>query len=430
MALNKFKFVEMFINPETGSPYEDTGSPKLTNTIFFGTKELHQIARIIYEKRKIVEKEVKIGKDGKVADTKEKVSYILVEKMGEKGGWIEKSGNLSQGGNCWVGEGGIVCDNGFVGGDVNLIAGVVGENAKVVDEAKIMGITGIGGNAYVCGKAQVNSNREVKAGEEAPPLSVSGTARVEGKVKSSAIVTGSSYVGPDATVEGQATVTGNAQVFGKVGGKAVVRDAAVVYGSVSGKAVVGYEAVILESGKVAGEAVVESGIIGGEVTGKAVLSYGQVFLNEGSKLTGQSTAAGNAFIMGTVDGKVEIDNNGSVLKNGKVTGGTVRGNGAVYGTVTDGSVAGNGLLAGKMSGKKTALAEGARVGEGGNLNGGACSGSSNLGGTSQKGAGGNAVVAPGASADKVIAENEVFVEDDKNREPAGAAVICPVETGD
>lgn len=426
MALNKFKFVEMFINPETGAPYEDTGSPKLVDTKFFGTKELHQIARIIYEKRKVVEKEVKIGKGGKVVESKEKESFILVEKMGEKGGWIEKSGNLSQGGDSWVGEGGIVCDNGFVGGDVYLKSGVVGENAKVVDKAQINGITGIGGNAYVCGEARVDSGRN-QVVEKKPQLTVSGTAHVEGRIKGDAIVNGNAYIGPDAKIEGQAVVTGNAQVFGKVSGKSWVGDAAVVYGSVSGKATVGYEAVILEDGKVSGETTVESGVIGGEVSGKAVISYGQVFLNNGSKMTGESTAAGNAFIMGTVEGKVSIDNNGSVLKDGKVTGGTVGGNGAVYGSVESGSVDGNGLLAGKISGKKSALSEGARIGKGGSLQGGACAGSSNLAGSSTKGSGGNAVVAPGASADILIAENEVFVEDDENREPAGAAVICPIE---
>ena len=51
MAFRKFKFVEEFIDPETGQPYENPGSPKTVNTKYFGKKELHQIAKIYYKKK-------------------------------------------------------------------------------------------------------------------------------------------------------------------------------------------------------------------------------------------------------------------------------------------------------------------------------------------------------------------------------------------
>ena len=51
MAFRKFKFVEHFIDPSTGQPYKNTGSPKTVKTKYFGPKELHQIAKIVYVPR-------------------------------------------------------------------------------------------------------------------------------------------------------------------------------------------------------------------------------------------------------------------------------------------------------------------------------------------------------------------------------------------
>ena len=55
MARKKFKFVEMFIDPQTGAPFEDTGSPKWIEpkckefSPFMG----HQIAKIEYEEKTV-----------------------------------------------------------------------------------------------------------------------------------------------------------------------------------------------------------------------------------------------------------------------------------------------------------------------------------------------------------------------------------------
>jgi len=94
-------------------------------------------------------------------------------KAGDLGGFIESGANLSQEGDCWVGE---------VRGDAQ-----VSGNAWVRDNAQVFGNAQIYGNAWVFGNAQVFSDAQV-----------SGAARVSG----------------NACVSGDAQVSGNAHVYG------------------------------------------------------------------------------------------------------------------------------------------------------------------------------------------------------------------------
>lgn len=90
-------------------------------------------------------------------------------KPGDLGGWIRSENNLSQDGNCWVGDNAMISGNARVEGNA-----WVGENARV------------NGNAGVGGSARVE-----------------GDARVEGNV----------WVGGSARVRGNARVFGNARVL-------------------------------------------------------------------------------------------------------------------------------------------------------------------------------------------------------------------------
>ena len=63
-----------------------------------------------------------------------------VEK-GEKGGWIEREGNLSHNGNAWV------------HGDARVYG-----NARVFDNARVFGNARVSGNAWVHGDARVSGN--------------------------------------------------------------------------------------------------------------------------------------------------------------------------------------------------------------------------------------------------------------------------------
>jgi carbonic anhydrase/acetyltransferase-like protein (isoleucine patch superfamily) len=101
----------------------------------------------------------------------EALKDFSIFKKGEKGGWIEKKENLSQGGDAWV------YGNAQVSGD-----------AWVYGNARVYGNAQVYGNAWVYGNAQVYGNARVY-----------GNAQVSG----------------DAQVYGNAWVYGNAQVYGR-----------------------------------------------------------------------------------------------------------------------------------------------------------------------------------------------------------------------
>src|SRR5574344_1011624 len=71
------------------------------------------------------------------------IPYAKV-KAGDKGGFIESEENLSQEGNCWVG------DDAQVSG-----------NARVSEDARVSDKAWVSGNAHVYGNAQVFSNARV-----------------------------------------------------------------------------------------------------------------------------------------------------------------------------------------------------------------------------------------------------------------------------
>lgn len=417
MARRKFQFVEMFIDPKTGGQYENINSPKVITPKHFPKFVGHQIAKIEYEEKEVIDIEYKGGKDGKITKGEEKKRKILIEKMGEKGGWIEQTTNLSQDGDCWVGEDGIVCGNGYVSGDVELSSGEVGDNAKVAGEAKISGSVGIGGNAYVYGKANIRGGGRI---------AVKGTARVEGKVEGNAVVEGNAYVGEEAVVKGNAHVKGNARIMsGTVEGDAEVKDCATVYGTVKGKAEVAYEAVILENGSVEGNAVIESGMIEGTVKGDVKLNYGQAYVAEGATVEGTGRLEGNAFVKCAVKGDAQIDANGSAFEGGSVSGGVVSGNGTVKGRAEKARVEDGAMVLGSAESSAIML-DGSRIGENGSLNGATTMDSANVGGTASSPVTGNSVVAPGASSSISLKGNMVYQEGD-NQEPDGVAVVCKVE---
>ena len=93
MAGRKFKFVEMFVDPKTGSRADPEPSPKMVTTgsghSFLG----HRIARVVEHARTIVVTE---------SDGTKTTETVVDEVIGEKGGFVESILNLSQQGECWV----------------------------------------------------------------------------------------------------------------------------------------------------------------------------------------------------------------------------------------------------------------------------------------------------------------------------------------
>ena len=107
-------------------------------------------------------------------------------KKGEKGGFVESEGNLSQNGNCWVYK-----------------------NAKVFENAEIYGNAKVYGDAWVRGKAKVFEN-----------AMVFGNARVYGY----ALIYGTALICENTRICGKVNVYGNAIIYGNA---EVIGDATV-----------------------------------------------------------------------------------------------------------------------------------------------------------------------------------------------------------
>lgn len=413
----KFKFVEMFIDPKTGGPIEqdeNNMSPKMMQTKNFGEVELHQIARIEYEEIKsIVKGAAKVGDDGQIEEGKEEEKKILVEKMGERGGWIEKVANLSQDGDCWVEGGGIICGNGYVSEDVKLSSGEVGENAKVSGKAKISGSVGIGGSAYVYGEAEISGSQRI---------AVKGSARVCGKVGGGAVIQDSAYVGAEGVVEGQAIVGGSAMIFGKVSGNAKVSGSAIVYGEVTGDASIESTGYVGKGGKVEGSSVVIAGYVGGSIAGKTELLSGQPYIGPNGKVESEGAITDNAWIDGSVSDKVSLRENATILNGGSVSGNAqVDGGAIISGQIKDGEFSGAPYLGGQID--KGTITDGARVV--GTSQNATIMGSANVAGTANAEVVDNAVIPEGATQGMALSGNQVFLEgtDDKPQSTPSAAVI-------
>lgn len=116
-------------------------------------------------------------------------------KKGDFGGWIEKEENLSQEGNCWVGENAKVFDN-----------AQVYENAEINGDAIIFGEAWIFGNAKIYDKAIVFGNA---------------------CIWENAKIYDGAYIGEISEIYGEAEVYENAEI----GGNSEIYDNAKVYGN-------------------------------------------------------------------------------------------------------------------------------------------------------------------------------------------------------
>lgn len=82
-------------------------------------------------------------------------------KAGDKGGWIEHEGNLSQDDTCWVGgnamvyQDALVCCDARIYGDAEVHGNaLVCDNAQVCDNAKVCGDACVCGDAIIYGAAR------------------------------------------------------------------------------------------------------------------------------------------------------------------------------------------------------------------------------------------------------------------------------------
>lgn len=107
----------------------------------------------------------------------------LIVQQGEKGGFVEHEGNLSQKGSCWVFDDAQVFGRAMISGD-----------AKIYDKAKIYGRAKVYDHAIVCDCAQVFED-----------------AQVFGK----AMVSDFAEIGGEALIDGNLHIVGGVKVGNK-----------------------------------------------------------------------------------------------------------------------------------------------------------------------------------------------------------------------
>ncbi len=77
-------------------------------------------------------------------------------KAGDLGGYIEYKRNLSQAGDCWIGEDAKVYNNGVVSGNAHVFG-----DARVIGDAHVFGDARVMGDAWITGYAQVSDHVRV-----------------------------------------------------------------------------------------------------------------------------------------------------------------------------------------------------------------------------------------------------------------------------
>lgn len=126
-------------------------------------------------------------------------------KKGDKGGWVEHYGNLSQLGDCWVYHNAIIKDNAVIKDDAKVmdhakISGnaIIEDNARVYDRAKVYDSAIVNENARIYDRALIRNNAQVCGSARIYNNSqICGSAQVYGDVE----VINDTIIGGDAIVE-------------------------------------------------------------------------------------------------------------------------------------------------------------------------------------------------------------------------------------
>ena len=345
----KYMYVEDFVDPKTGQPYEGAEGPIQCSTLCFGVYEGHQIAKIEWKlvKNRIEKLEdAEVDEEGNAVDPEgSDINFTWEAHMGEKGGFIQSYANLAQEGDCWVYAGAHACQYSFVSGDASIKSGAeIGGVARVTDNAVVTGIgVGVGGHGYVYGDALV---------EGVHRMAVDGHARVGGRVSETSRVYGGAEVFNGGVVEGLAEVYGFAQVQegGHILDEATAKGCAIVYGEVKDSAVVAGSSYIESGARINDTSIVTDGAMVGydvEVEKESVVA-GQSSVSYPCRLSG-AVVGGNSKAYGRVkesvvygNVRVGISPNAANDADSTLQGRcTVVGNCDVQGKVRESSLAGN-----------------------------------------------------------------------------------------
>lgn len=331
-GLPKYKYIEDFINPETGMPYSvnpETGepfepgemeSPVYMKTKFFETVLVHRIAKIKWRAVKGKEEYEVVNSKGET-EIKEREIVSYEENMGERGGWVEHPHNLSQSGKCWVKDNAVVC------GDARVLEDAeISENAEVGDMVVVRGTAKIGGDVGIVDRVSVGGDAEIDGKKR---KAARGDSVVLGKIRDEAYVEDEGIVGFNGVLEDKAVVSDRARVGVNEWGPAtrsftgglerttsVVSDESrcrgdcLVEGTVKGKCVVVGNAIVAPLGEIEG-VYFTGGFIAGKVEGDGSgKTWGSLpdylYVSAGAELKKVSAYGGKVSLV--VGSRVKMEN--------------------------------------------------------------------------------------------------------------------------
>lgn len=136
------------------------------------------------------------------------IKKFSIVNYGEVGGWLDGEHNLSQRGNCWVGNEARVLGKASVMGDALVVGeAIVSGEAKVYEQAKVYGKARIFDTSHVSGNAVVYGDARI--GER---------ARVDGRssICDKAALYGDSIITDVARVSGAVVSLGTTRIGGSV----------------------------------------------------------------------------------------------------------------------------------------------------------------------------------------------------------------------
>ena len=289
-GLPKYKYVEDFVNPETGMPYSvnpETGepfepgemeSPVYMKTKFFETVLVHRIAKIKWRAVKGKE-EYEVVNDKGETEIKEREIVSYEENMGERGGWVEHPHNLSQSGKCWVKDNAVVC------GDARVLEDAeISENAEVGDMVVVRGTAKIGGDVGIVDRVSVGGEAEIDGKKR---KAARGDSVVLGKIRDEAYVEDEGIVGFNGVLEDKAVVSERARVGVNEWGPSMVQ----IEGTDENAST---SAIVRDESKCRGECVVE-----GKVNGKSIVTDNAIVSPLGEI---EDVRFSGGFIAGKVEG--------------------------------------------------------------------------------------------------------------------------------
>ena len=189
-------------------------------------------------------------------------------KKGQLGGYVEREYNLSQKGNCWVGDSAIVCED-----------GLVQDYAKILDHSIVDGDAFVCANAIICNNAQLHDNVQVGGNAK-----IGGHALIQGKAE----IYGNTYISDQVVISGTAMICGNATVSkcAKIRGNVLIKGNVVV----TGNACISDQASVLDASIIRGNAIVSD----------CAKIGGNAIIERDARVSDNAVVAGNAHVSGNM----------------------------------------------------------------------------------------------------------------------------------